>query len=237
MRRPPYRLGAKPSRPDPRDYIFAARSYAPAAAALDRRLYTMVGPDFRIAQGAEGTCVGHAATNLLMAGPSEHDSYASFQTEEEAHQFARKLYLEGSGDTTYQKGMAPQDACKTLLNWGLIDSYWRVWNEDITTALLTFGPLIITVPWYYSMFYDHRALSKVYGNWWIRLNMESDFVGYHELCLTGIDLDPADGAPPWVRIENSWGKSWGYNGTARLTIENLRRLVLSDNWTCAEKVF
>jgi hypothetical protein len=108
--------------------------------------------------------------------------------------------------------------------------------EDITTALLTFGPVGIAVPWYYSMYSDQQSMSKVYGNWWIKVNMESEHVGYHWIILTGIDLNPKDGAPEWVRVQNSWG-DWGWNGTGRLTIENLRRLNIWDNWTFAEKPF
>jgi hypothetical protein len=203
----------------------------------------MVGPDFRINQGGEGTCVGHAATNVVLAGPSEHDDYLPFATEESAHQFARKLYLEASGDATYQQGMHPRDACQKLLDWGLIDSYWKVLQvDDTTTALLTFGPVLIAIPWYVSMFDGNsgrgdKVLQTAYGNYWIKVNMDGDLAGYHCVALTGIDLAPDDGAPPFVRVQNSWGDGWGYNGTARLTLENLRRLNLWDNWCFSERVF
>ena len=204
----------------------------------DRKFYTMVDKDFRINQGSEGTCVGHAATNVLLAGPSPHRTYAEFQTEELAHQFARNLYLEASGDATYQQGMYPRDACAELLSDDLITSYWKVLQvEDVITALLTFGPVMIAVPWYYSMFYGDAILKKAYGNYWIKVNLESTHVGYHCVALTGIDLDPDGGAPPFVRIQNSWGSEWGANGTGRLTIESFRRLNLWDNWTFAEASF
>lgn len=234
----PYALGAKRDRLDPRDYLFASRPLAPAAAAIDRKFYTMVNPDFRINQGNEGTCVGHGDTNLLMAGASEHKAYPDFQTEELAHQFARRLYLEASGDTTYKQGMQPRDACAKLLDWGLIDSYWSVPQvDDVITALLTYGPVGLTLPWYFSMYDNQASMSKVYGNWWIKVNMDSDLAGYHWVVATGVDLDPDDGAPPWFRIENSWGSGWGYNGTGRLTVENFRRLNLWNNWTFAERAF
>jgi hypothetical protein len=235
----PYALGAKPDRYDPRDYRFAPPlSVALNASTIDRKFYTMVGPDFRINQGNEGTCVGHATTNVLLAGASEHDTYAEFQTEEGAHQFARRLYLEASGDTTYKQGMHPRDACAKLLEWGLIDSYWKVLQvDDIITCLLTYGPVTIAVPWYGSMYYNDGRLSKAYGNQWIKVNLDSEHVGYHDLALTGVDMAPDNGAPPFVRVENSWGSGWLANGTARLTIESFRRLNIWDNWTFAEKPF
>jgi hypothetical protein len=233
-------LGAKPDRADPRDYQFrtlAGTGLAKAATLVDRKFYTMVNPDFRISQGNEGTCVAHASTNVLLAGPSAHPTYPAFQTEELAHQFARQLYLEASGDTTYQQGMYPRDAAAKLLESGLIESYWKVPQvEDVITALLTFGPVKIAIPWYSSMFYNDGRLSKLHGNFYIKVNLESEHVGYHDIALTGIDLAPDDGGPQFFRVQNSWS-GWGANGTARLTVEGFRRLNAYDNWTFAEKSF
>jgi hypothetical protein len=237
----PYKLGAKPSRHDPRDRDFASLvtlERARAAAAIDRKFYTMVGPDFRINQEAEGTCVGHAFTNVLLAGPSEHDTFPDFQTEALAHEFARRLYFDATGDATYQLGAYPRDACDALVRQGRIDSYWKVMQvDDITTCLLTYGPVTIAIPWYWSMFYNNGRLSRDYGNKWIKVNLDSEHIGYHCIALTGVDLNPDDGAPPYVRVQNSWGDSWMQNGTARLTIESLRLLNIWDNWTFAEKTF
>jgi hypothetical protein len=234
----PYALGAKRDRPDPRDLLVNTAALAPQAALIDRKMYTMVSPDFRINQGNEGTCVGHGDTNLLMAGASEHRTYPEFATEESAHQFARKLYFETTGDATYKQGAYPRDACAKLLEWGLIDSYWSVPQvDDVITTLLTFGPVGLTLPWYVSMYDNQASMSKVYGNWWIKVNLESEHVGYHWIVATGVDLDPDDGAPPWLRLENSWGSGWGFNGTGRLTVENFRLLNQWNNWTFAERSF
>ena len=236
-----YYLGAKPDRYDPRDYSFRTLMGVPvaeAAKAVDRKFYSMVNPDFRLDQGNEGTCVGHAITNVLTAGPSPHPTFADFTTTEKAHQFARGVYLDATGDSTYQDGAYPRDACDVILKRGLIDSYWRVETvDDIITCLLTYGPVSISVPWYGSMFYVDGTLSKQFGNYWIKVNLDSTLAGYHEIALTGIDMAPDNGAPPFVRVENSWGKGWGWDGTARLAVDSLRRLNLSDNWTFAEKEF
>jgi len=234
----PYTLGAKRDRYDPRDYKLASHSLAAQASAVDRKMYTMVSPDFRIDQGNEGTCVGHGDTNMLMAGTSTHKSYPDFQSEELAHQFARKLYFETTGDSTYQQGAYPRDACAKLKDWGLIGSYWSVPQvDDVVTALLTFGPVGIAVPWYTSMFYGDNRLSSDFGNYWVKVNLDSDLAGFHWVAVTGIDMAPDSGAPPFLRIENSWGKGWGWNGTARLSVESFRRLNQLDNWTFSEESF
>lgn len=237
-----YAFGAIPDRYDPRDYEFrklvsAVPGIAEGAKAIDRKMYPMVNPDFRINQGGEGTCVTHAGTNVLLAGPSEHRAYPDFQTEELAHQFARKWYLDASGDSTYSTGMWPRDACAEILKRGLIESYWSVPQvEDIITCLLTFGPVMATVPWYESMYYADNRLGNAYGGYWIKVNLESEHVAYHEIAFTGIDLAPNNGAPPWLRIQNSW-VPWGFNSTARLSIESFRRLNMWDNWTFKELPF
>lgn len=237
-----YRLGGIPDRPDPRDYQFTANYMdvprVKLVKATDRKNYTMVNKDFRINQGAEGTCVAHSKTNVLLAGASTHPNYAEFQTVELAHQFARQLYVESSGDTSYQRGMYPRDACAKLLEWGLIESYWKVPQvEDVIAALLTFGPVTVAIPWYGSMFNEDERLSGEYGNAWIKVNLESTHVGYHDIAFTAVDLSPDNGAPMYFRVQNSWGPGWLWNGTGRLAVESFRRLNIWDNWTFQEKVF
>jgi hypothetical protein len=236
----PFQLGAKPDRTDPRDLKFATlldQPRAQRAAALDRRFYPMVGPDFRINQGNEGTCVTHSKTNVLLAGLSTHPDYPDFQTVELAHQFARRMYVESSGDTTYQQGMYPRDACKWLLDNEFIESYWKVEQvEDVIAALLTMGPVTAAIPWYSSMFYGDGRLAKAYGNYWIKVNLESEHVGYHDIAFTAVDLSPADGAPAYLRVQNSW-VPWGQNSTGRMTIESFRRLNIWDNWAFRERGF
>lgn len=237
----PYKLGGKLDRLDPRDKRFRDRvtpARVAASKATDRKVWPMVGPAMRIDQGAEGTCVTHAATNVLMAGPSEHPLYPNFQSEDLAHQFARTLYAETSGDPTFQKGMFPRDAAAGLLARGLIGSYWRITStEELITALLTHGPVSITLPWYVSMYYRNNALSSAYGKWWVRVNTGSAQVGYHEVAATGIDLAPDNGAPPWLRIENSWGHGWAENGIALIALTDFERIQTYDHWTYDEVAF
>jgi aminopeptidase C len=87
------------------------------------------------------------------------------------------------------------------------------------------------------MFYGDNRLSSDFGNYWVKVNLDSDLAGFHWVAVTGIDMAPDSGAPPFLRIENSWGKGWGWNGTARLSVESFRRLNQLDNWTFSEESF
>src|ERR1051326_4457542 len=106
-----YGLGRHPLPRDDRDFLLRNMSpekleaiKAPAERTTTRTFYTMVGKDFRIDQGQEGTCVGHGCTNVLLAGPVVHSEFPSFDNTTDAHIFARKLYFDASGDSTYQQG-------------------------------------------------------------------------------------------------------------------------------------
>lgn len=215
--------------------MLAAAQLPTTVLSVDRAFYKMRNPDFRMDQGAEGTCVGHAITNVCLAGPTPHRNFPAFETVNKAHLWARQLYFDATGDATYQEGAYPRDACQVLLDRGMVDSYWRVSSlDDIQTCLLTFGPLSVSWPWYNSMF---NTNVDAHGNHWLRYDIGSGLAGYHEIALTAIDLAPDDGSPPFVRLENSWGPMWAQNGTARVTIDQLKLLNMTDNWTFAEKVF
>jgi hypothetical protein len=229
-------LGAKPYRPDERDYLYRDAALG-AAFAESRRFWGMVGPQFRINQGGEGTCVAHGATNVLLASPTEHELYPPFATPETAHDWARALYLEASGDATYQEGMYPRDVCVELLDRGLISSYHRAATvTECLDALLTTGPLMFASPWWSSMDVQRTNLQDRIGKWYVKVNPDSDLRGFHLYALTGIDLAP-DKGPPFVRMENSWGPTWADNGTGRIAIDDLNILYDGDAWVMVEAVF
>jgi hypothetical protein len=230
-------LGAKPYRPDDRDFTLRAVRATVSEEPVARRFYSMKDPSFRIDQGQEGTCVAHSCVNVLVAGPSRHDAYSEFADIERAHQWARKLYVEASGDVTYQQGMYPRDACSKLAEWGLIESYWRLPSVDETIAYVqNYGPVKFASPWYYSNYFKDNKLTEAYGNWYMRVNPDSELMGYHDWAITGVDLEPEAG-PPYVRMENSWGADFGFNGTARIPVDSLHVLYDGDAWVLRETGF
>jgi len=229
-------LGAKPHRKDDRDYAYPVQLAGPIQDT--ERWWAMHGPDFRIDQGGEGTCVGHSFTNELLASPRPHTSYPNFATVEQAHQFARKAYLEASGDPTYQAGMYVRTMMDYAVSHNYASAYYRCVDVAATNhALLTTGPVMFASPWYGSMWAEDRELFQATGGeLYLRVDPATKLVGYHCYLLTGIDLDP-DVGPPFVRMENSWGPGWMKNGTIRITVDDLAILYDGDSYTLTEKRF
>jgi hypothetical protein len=193
----------------------------------------MVDPTMRIDQGAEGTCVGHGCTNVLMAAPSEHRTFPSFASTAEAHTFARKLYLDATGDTTYQEGAYTRDALNVLKARGQAASYYRLGSVDeIVQTLLAVGPITFGCTWFNSMF----SPKSLYANSYLRVDPYSGMAGGHLFSLTGVQLAPTEG-PPFVRMENSWGPRWGHNGTARISIDDMHVLYDGDAFLLTETAF
>ena len=168
-------------------------------------------------QGAYGTCVGNAFGHRRADGP--------VQIEGIDQPWAQKLYLEasalywGTPDTSMQKGTSAVSACQVLLKRGAIDRYewvanWNAIPGDLRYTLLELGPVCVGSNWYQSMF----SPVPVGDQFYMKVNYATTVAGGHEYVVNGIDLDPEDGSDPYYRMKNSWGQSWGKNGTARFRI-------------------
>jgi hypothetical protein len=82
-------------------------------------------------------------------------------------------------------------------------------------AALPHGPIMVGTAWLQSMFdVDRRGV--------IDVDRSSPIVGGHEWVIDGYDLD--EGVAHMV---NSWGTSWGRDGTAKIRLGDLRWLLSS----------
>lgn len=166
-------------------------------------------------QGQEGTCVGHAFAHRRSDAP--------VKTEGITHQWARELYYEASGDGTYQKGTSGYAACRVLMDRGTISAYhWVSTPEEMKNTLLTVGSVCIGIDWFNSMFYPVPK----YSNQYLTVDPTSGLAGGHEVVINGLNLNPVYGKP-YYRLKNSWGTSWGYNGTVRVLVDDLNNLLFN----------
>jgi hypothetical protein len=134
-----------------------------------------------------------------------------------------KLYLDASGDTTYQKGTNAWYACRVLMERGTISAYhWITTPEEMKNTVLAVGSVAVGTDWFNSMF---EPVSQ-YSNRYIKVNPGSGLAGGHEYLINGVNLNPSSG-PPFYRVKNSWGRGWGKDGTARIAVADLHDLLFN----------
>lgn len=166
-------------------------------------------------QGQEGTCVGHAFAHRRADPPVPIDGIT--------HQWARQLYFDASGDSTYSQGTSAYSACRVLAERGAVSAYhWITSADEMRNTILTLGSVAVGIDWYDSMFYPYAK----YSNQYLRVATESGLAGGHEVLINGANFAPSQGAP-FYRIKNSWGQSWGKGGTARIKAADLEWLLFS----------
>lgn len=236
-------LGGRPHKKDDRDWLYRdipnerLNAVASYSAEPNRRLWGMHGPEWRLDQGREGTCVAHAAVHHMLNAPKLHTEFERFQAVDDAHVYARELYLAASGDTTYQQGMYGRDMCDELVKRGHVGAYYRLVSiDEIIEALLSIGPVFFASPWYYSQYYTDNQATADSGHSFIRVNPDAGLAGFHMYELTAVDLAP-DVGPAYVRMENSWSQDWFDNGTARIKIDDLPILYDGDAYVLTETAF
>jgi hypothetical protein len=183
-------------------------------------------------QGNTGTCEGNAWTGWLADGPITHPSITALKDATAGEEYARQLYVEATGDTSLQEGAYTRQLLKVLVGRGLIGAYHAAASVDeIITTLLRVGPVCFGCDWYSSM----DTVVNQYDNSYIFVDEASGVRGGHEFILDGINLSPGSGLP-YVRMHNSWGVGWAHEGTARITLDDLRKLFVGDAFVATELV-
>jgi hypothetical protein len=118
-------------------------------------------------------------------------------------------------------GTSVRASAKVLQSRGLISEYRWAWSADeVAAALLEVGPVVVGTNWYSSMF-------RVGEDRMLRIEPTASVAGGHAYALTGVNLSRG-----WVRVKNSWGRGWAYNGHARMALETLDRLIGEDGEAC-----
>ena len=165
-------------------------------------------------QGDTSECVAYAAAHLLEARPirqflQPHGLYGLAKQNDE---WVGEDY----------DGTSVRAAAKVLRMLGHIAEYgWLDSAEAIGSWIAERGPVMLGLDWLAGML-------DADDEGWIRARGKT--VGGHAVLADGCDLGEA-----YVRVKNSWGREWGDRGWAKLTFDDLDKLLRRHGEACAAK--
>jgi Papain family cysteine protease len=195
---------------DPRSLDFPISAVVPEEIVKGRTWSTPAWLD----QGREGACVGFGVSHELAAYPA---AVAGIKDA-----FAFDIYREAKKIDPWPgedyEGTSVLAGVKIAQQRGYFDSYrWCFSVEDILRALSHEGPVVVGTNWHRSMYYP--APSGL-------LKPDGDVVGGHCYLIRGFQLKPRFASEPVLRIRNSWGRDWGADGDAFITLSDYEKHLL-----------
>lgn len=170
-------------------------------------------------QGDVGSCTGNAQTGALGTDPLFATVPAGTKLDEAE---ALRLYSAAEtidGDGPYppnDNGSSGLSVCKAAKKAGLISGYTHILSlADLLDALRT-TPVIAGVNWYDS--FDEPPSSGV-----VAISPGAQVRGGHEFLVRGCDV-----TQKLLYADNSWGTSWGKDGSFALSWDTMTRLLAED---------
>jgi len=170
-------------------------------------------------QGSEGACVGFSCTHELIARPGVVTGVAEKFAREKIYWEAQKIDPWGGGSYPGAKpqyeGTAVISGIQVLQQLGYIKEYrWAFGLDDLVMAVGYKGPAVLGLAWYESMFDPHSC-----GY----LHVSGDPVGGHAILCKAVNVKER-----YFVLHNSWGSAWGKGGDARISWDEMERLLHED---------
>jgi hypothetical protein len=172
--------------------------------------------DAYLDQGSEGACVGFSMTHELVARPAVYRDLDSTFARKQVYWEAQKIdpWEGGSypGASPVYEGTSVLAGVKVLKNLGYIEQYrWAFGLDDLVMAVGYCGPAVLGVAWYEGMF-DPWSCGH--------LHVQGQVAGGHAILCKGVDVKDRT-----FTLHNSWGRSWGNGGDAKISWSEMERLL------------
>lgn len=164
-------------------------------------------------QGREGACVGFAWAHEVAARPV---------VEAATNDLARAIYREAQTLDEWPgegySGTSVLAGAKVAMRRGYLTEYrWAFGLDDLVLAVGR-GPAILGINWHEGMFEtDAEGYVRATGG----------VAGGHAILCRGVSLRNRR-----FLLHNSWGSSWGKNGTAWLSFDDARTLLAAQGEAC-----
>lgn len=174
-------------------------------------------------QGPDGACVGFGISNDLLYYPVAIRGIDATFAHEKIYWAAQRTdpWEGGSypGATPTYDGTSVLAGMQTAQALGYYGEYrWGFSEPEMALGVSHLGPAIIGINWYDSMFQPNN---KGY------LDVTGDKMGGHCILVIGISTHYN-----YYVVHNSWGPNWGHHGTAKISRNNMARL-LSEDGECS----
>ena len=167
-------------------------------------------------QGQEGACVGFSWAHELAGKPKPVKDVTNI--------LAQAIYQDAQKNDEWPgenyEGSSVLGGAKAVQAMGYIGEYrWAFGLDDLILALGHAGPAVLGINWYEGMFTPDADGFVRPGN--------SAIAGGHAILAIGVSVKGK-----YVKLHNSWGRDWGHNGEAKITFEDLDRLLHEQGEAC-----
>lgn len=170
-------------------------------------------------QGSEGACVGFAFTHELISSPAVVKNLSEKFARESVYWEAQKVDEWPGGAypqaVPFYEGTSVLAGAQVVKKLGYITEYrWAFGLDDLILAVGRKGPAVLGVNWYEGML-DTKSCGYVH--------VDGEIVGGHAILCKGVNV-----TNKYFVLHNSWGPSWGTNGDALISFDEMDRLLHED---------